>query len=74
MSKKKIKLVYISLALFLLGRYTRRIDAKLFRAAEDSLSAQKTVRLAAKAESAKRKFSDLEDRFFQLLFEMQSSL
>lgn len=74
MSEKKIKLIYISLMLFLLGRYTRRIDAKLFRAAEESLSAPKTIHLATKAERVKRKFSDFEDRFFRLLFEMQASL
>ena len=74
MSEKKFKLIYISFMLFLLGRYTRRIDAKLFRAAEDSLSAPKTIRLAAKTERVKRKFLRFEDRFFRLLFEMQFSL
>lgn len=74
MSEKKFKLIYISLILFLLGRYTGRIDAKLLRAAEESLSAPKTLRLAAKTERAKRKFLSLENRFLRLILEMQSSL
>ncbi len=70
---RKIKLLYISLLLFYLGKSIRFFESKLAHTAPYNLSGRKTVRIGRRTEKLKGNFARREVQFFRLLFSMRLS-
>ncbi len=64
---RKVKLLYISSKLFLLGKSIQLLESKLSRTHMSELSNRKTIRRARKTERMKAQFSRREEEFLRLL-------